>query len=511
MQIASLFVNTGIVWVVLEYFQKSKGLNFQSKEKYFLWVFKLAPLFLVVTALVYFFTPSYFSYIETSIASGAAYWLKGHELYSTLMAQDRYSMQYGPWPSLSTAFFLVPGIFVIQFSKLTGIINLAATLILSIILVDRLGLTQKTKSIVLGVLCLSLLGFDNYSYVNRPDSFLIAYSLGALFFLQAFRNQRKFLFYIEVGILCGLCAASKIHGIIYFVPVAAFCFEKRKDFWSWPLFGLTLIIGAIVSFLPFLLPRVSLENFIAWLRSTSSHGFALNLFFDNLSYSAPYLLGLYFCGVLKDSKKTFLVLLISIIITSLVGSLKGAGTHHLLPFIPFIIYLGAMSYMTLEENKKSRAHIFLAALFVGLSYDSFISQKAILKYFLTIPEQVREFADLKALRSKYTGPVEIGYGDNSQLEMSYYKPYFVARGDSLLLDSDALVDMTASGMDLPESTFNVLRTCKIPYMILPRGDGAWMMWSGFGYRLFSDEWIKAFSEKYKPVESTNYYTIYKCR
>lgn len=511
MHIASLFINTGLTWVVLEYFQKSKGLNFQSKEKYFLWVFKLAPIFLVVTAIVYFLTPSYFSYIETNIASVSAYWLKGNELYSTLLAQDRYSIEYGPWPSISNALLLIPGIFVIQFSKLTGIINLATTLLLFIILVGRLELTQKTRAIVLGVLCLSFLGFDNYSYVNRPDSFLIAYSLGALFLLEIFKTQRKFFFYLEVGVLCGLCAASKIHGLIYFVPVAAFCFEKRKEVWSWPLFALTLVVGAIVSFLPFLLPGVSLENFIAWLRSTSGHGLTSSLFFDNVSYSTPYLLGLYFCGVLKDSKKTFIVLLISIVIASIVGSLKGAGTHHILPFIPFIIYLGVMSYLTLEESKKSKAHIFLAALFVGLSYDSFISQKAILKYFLTIPEQVREFTDLKELRSKYSGPVEIGYGDNSQLEMSYYKPYFVARGDSLLLESDALMDMGASGMDLPESTFNVLRSCKIPYMILPRGNGSWTMSSGFGYRLFSDEWIKLFSEKYKPVESTIYYTIYKCR
>ena len=37
--------------------------------------------------------------------------------------------------------------------------------------------------------------------------------------------------------------------------------------------------------------------------------------------------------------------------------------------------------------------------------------------------------------------------------MSYYKPYFVGKGDPLLFDCDALMDMAASHIEIPLVTY----------------------------------------------------------
>jgi hypothetical protein len=316
--------------------------------------------------------------------------------------------------------------------------------------------------------------------------------------------------YVFVGVLCGLCEASKIHGFIYFLPIAAFCFEKKPETWSWRLFLLTILMATVFSFLPFLLPQINFWNFYQWLRATSRHGLSFSLFVDNVTYATPYLVGLYLCGFSNMAKKTYLVLVLSVFVACLFGSLVGAGTHHLLPFIPLIIYFGSYSYFSLDERQKTKAQIFLSAFLLALTYDAFISQKAMVKYFATVPEQIRQFKDLKVLRSKVSGPVEIGYGENRQLEMSYFKPHFVAHGDSLLVESDALMDMGASRIPLPESTFRALKTCQIPYMILPKGGKPWTLTSGFGFRLFPDDWINEFQKDYSPIENSEYYSLYQC-
>src|SRR5207245_535493 len=125
---------------------------------------------------------------------------------------------YGPWSFIANGIFQAPKVAVIQASKLLGFIHLVGCLVIFWMFFQ--------KKEYLGLLALIFLGFDNFSYVNRPDSFLIFYPLVGLFLLERYGD--KVWAWISVGILSGLATACKAHGFIYFLPLLIFGVEKRR-------------------------------------------------------------------------------------------------------------------------------------------------------------------------------------------------------------------------------------------------------------------------------------------
>jgi hypothetical protein len=246
-----------------------------------------------------------------------------------------------------------------------------------------------------------------------------------------------------------------------------------------------------------------------WLKTTAQHGLEFRLFTDNISMTCVYVAGLWFTGFHKILPKTFWTLVSSMVLTSIFGSLQGAGTHHLIPYLGPCIYFLSLAYS--QNNVSHRAQVYLAAMAICLSYDAFISQKAIIKYFESVPQREREFADLKEFRKGFSGIAEIGYGESPQIEMSNFKPYFVAGGDSLLVEYDSLMDSSTSGLIIPQSTITFLQSCAIPYIIGPKDSKLWSIQSIWGRRVFSENWGKAFDASYILVAASRYYSAYKCR
>jgi hypothetical protein len=504
--IASFALNTLISFFVIKGWPKlSRGAGWRS---FFYGICIFSSMVLLLEGLLYVLTPSYFNYTEVNLVNISAYWLKGHEIFTPIGSPERYSVLYGPWTTIMNSIFLIPGFCVLQASKLSGYLHLLLTLGLFGFLLRRKF--SRDKVFIFGLLCLAFLGFDNYSYVIRPDSFIIAYVFTAFFLFEILPDRWMALAYIVTGGLMGLSVACKIHGFIYFLPIFFHGFNRNKTSKHIACSALTIGIGIGISLAPFLLQGVSFKNYGFWLHSTSKHGLSLNLFTDCLTYGIPMLISLYLCGVAKSEKMTSYSLIVSFFTASVFGSLVGAGTHHLMPFFPMIIYLCAVSYKNLGSNERKRTHIFVSAVLVALIYDAFNSQKAMVKYFKTVPTQVEQFTDLKILRAKIPGRAELGYGNNAQLEMSYYKPYFVAKGDPLLVDCDALMDMAASHLEIPEATYTTLKSCSIPYFILPKGSDIWNLDSGYGYPVFPQKFRDVFLAYYKPVLSSEFYTAYKC-
>jgi len=512
MHLAPLFLNTGLVWLAFFFFYKRGQAPTLAKQKYFFIVVCLSLNFLLVTGLIYFLTPSYLNYIEVAVADISEYWTKNHPLYTEVLSQDRYSILYGPWLFIANGFIQMVGFATIQASKLFGFLNLLTSLGMCWFLLGP-KLKPKDKVMGLGLISLVFLGFNNFSYVNRADSFLIAYVLGAFCLLEI--DSPSPLPLIFISALIGLSTATKIHGFVYFLPAVIFYFEKnQKNISSLSALGTVLgifTLGAAFSLLPFLLPSVSFENYFLWLRSASKHGLSFKLFAYNLSYCIPYILALYFCGFTHRYKFTFVSFCLSLFAASIFGCLVGGGAYHLLPLLAPIMIFVIRECFLFPEKVNGVSRVFLTSFFIALLYDGLISQKVMINYFREIPVQIEQVSEIKKLQEKYQGPMELGYGDNSQIEWSYYSPYVLAHGGSLIVENSALMDMGYSGLEIPQKTFDALENCLVPIFILPRGENPWRAVSGFGLRLFSERWIKVFSKNYKPLESTHYYTVYKCQ
>ncbi len=507
-KIDSFFINV-LLCFVLGLLWKKYHSQFEAKipERLKSFLSLSAIFWLVLTSVLYVVSVSYFSYIEVNMALIAEAWRRGEPIFTSVDSPHRYSLLYGPWPSIMNSLFLMNGAYVIQSSKLMGLFNFLAAATAFFYTVSKASENHRQSIYALGLLCLCWLGFDNFSFVIRPDSFVIAYVVFALFALEFFGQKRPLLFFFLAGMLTGLSEACKAHGFVYFIPIAVYSWESRKAIWSWPAFLLCIFSSIAFMAFPFLLPDVSISNYLMWLHIVSKHGLSSALATGNLTYFLTLMIMIFLLGFHKSRRFTFWSIIIAAIVAGSFGSLVGAGTHHFMPFFAIFIYFLINDRVSFSKS----AQLYFVCLILGLSYDAFMSQKALWKYFGDWSMQSAQLNDLKNLRASCkSGPVEIGYTDNSQMELSYFKPLFVSQGDSMLVDHSAVMDMNGSGVLIPQSTLDALQNCAVPYMILPKAGNAWKM-QGFQGDVFSTNWIQKFNSLYSSEQSSEFYTLYKCK
>ena len=510
-KIDSLLINVGLIFFIFYIAKRLWPKSYLSSLSFDSIVVtclcKMSLFWLLFTAIAYTLSYSYFSYIEVNLALIAEAYKNAQPIFTAVDSPARYSLLYGPWTSVANSLLLISGVFAIQTSKLMGLVNLILGLLALFFAVKRASEKSSLAFMALGLVSLCWLGFDNFAFVNRPDSFVIAYVIFAILVLELWGKTRPLLFFTLLGLLAGLGEGCKIHAFIYFVPLATYSWESKRALWSWSGLFLGLFTAAAATVFPFLLPHISIENYFLWLSVVSKRGLSLMLATDNLTYFISFLVLILLLKLQRTIKWSFWSLIFSVFVAGLFGSLVGAGTHHFMPFFAFFIYVALIEVREFNPIAK----VYLLCLLLGLSYDAILSQKALWKYFANWPLQISQRSDLKVLRSSVgEGPVELGYGDNSQMEMSYYKPELVSLGDSMILDHSAVMDMNGSGVFIPQSTIDLFKSCKIPFIILPKGDHPWGM-QGFHGNVFSENWTNEFAKLYKFERSSQFYSLYSCQ
>ena len=510
MKIDSLFINVLVslllFFLINKYWLKKSLDQFGFKSQTVSTLSFLTTGWLFLTAIMYVLSFSYLSYIEVNLALVAEAWRNGHPIYTSLDYPLRYSLLYGPWNTVANSLFLIYGPFAIQSSKLMGLFNFFVAVGALYFAVMRTTGEKKSALAALGIVSLGWLGFENFSFVMRPDSFIFAYVVSAILALAYWGKSRPLTFFFVSGLLMGLTEGCKAHGFVYFIPLAVYSWESKQATWSWLGLLICAITSLAVTAFPFLLPNVSVSNYLLWLHVYSKHGMSWDLASSNATYFACFVALLVLMKYHQKQKWTFGVIVISAVIAGAFGSLVGAGTHHFMPFFPLLAYFLFNSYKAIAPKPQ----FYLICLMVGLSYDAFISQKAMWKYFADWPLQMAQRSDLNSLRASLgPGPVELGYTDNSQMEMSYYKPELVSNGDSMILDHNAVMDMNGSGIIIPQSSIDIFKTCSIPFIILPKGNNPWGMQKAHG-EVFSANWVEEFNRSFKFERHSKFYSLYRC-
>ncbi|WP_413570352.1 glycosyltransferase family 39 protein [Bdellovibrio sp. HCB117] len=512
MPISSLLINF-LLLLVLSYWirENAKAQKFMSFAARAILI--VAFIWLSSSALAYLITPLFFDHAEANIASVAALWRKGYPIYSELDSESRYSLLYGPWPYLVNAFFQSSGLPVIFASKLAGLANLAFLLLGTVLLGRDLKLTKKDQFYSVAMISVVLLGFYNFSYWNRPDSFLMTYVFWSLLLVTNRNVAGTWVMYLGLGILGGIAVNSKLHSLLYFAPIVAlYCDEKRHQ-----ISARKIVVGVLVFLLvamaPFLLPEVSKDSYLVWLKMASRHGLVLMDSIKNATFIACFLLLLVLIKFSQRYKITFIVLCLSSLLIAIAASKPGAGPHHFLPLIPVILWLAIKEYFGKPTEERPVYNYIFAAFLLTVSLNAVNRQKRVVELLSETTKRIEEYSDLKALLQRLpAGRIEFGFTDNKNYESTFYKAYLVNENRSLLIDGAALMDMRASMIDLPESTLEALKNCKVSYIVFPKSGEPWSILSFYkDIPLFSEEFKDLFNEKFQLLYSTDHFTIYKCR
>ncbi|QDK45328.1 hypothetical protein DOM22_09270 [Bdellovibrio sp. ZAP7] len=467
---------------------------------------------LVFTGAGYLFTPLYFDHAEVNIVSVASYWLQGHPIYTALQDPSRYSLLYGPWPYLVNAFFQSSGLSVLVMGKIPGVLNLSILLAAFYLSIKQIGLSRSKLLLALGTLSVVLLGYYNFSYWNRPDSYLTAYAFLALFVVLMSDKLGVYATYGLLGLLCGLSANCKLHGVLYFVPAVVFYLEMNRT----KVKLLPLLCASVLAvfglLMPFLLNNVGAENYFAWIEMASKHGLVMKDFVKNLTFIGSFLIFIYLLGFQRKYRWTFIALVIVSVVVALAASKPGAGPHHFMPLLPLVLYFAVDAYFSMGSQERSRLNFVVAAFLLTVSLNGVNRQKRVAALFQQTIVRKEELLDFSEVLNSTEGKLEVGYSEVKNYESSFLKVVSVAKERGLLLDGAALMDMKASGLAIPQETIESIKNCSIPNFVFPKDGEPWGMTSFYGHKpLFDEEFKEAFHRAYLKERESKFYSLYKCR
>ncbi len=485
----------------------------------------LASIWLFTLSIIYLSFSGYYDHFEAAVASMSLMLFQTDQpLYHGLHSAARYSVSYGPMLYVldGLPMFLLGG--DIATSKISGVVACALAIFVLFRTLRR-NCELQLALILIGLFVLSLLIFENYSYWNRPDPFLV---LCVVVGLSKASTAPLRSAAIYVGVTTGIALSLKIHGAVYMIPVIALFLMRRP-----PVSGLTTAIASlmVVSAAPFLLTQISLADYLLSLTVAPRHGLSFSLLIKSVTHLLILMtpvVGLILIGSSKTPSPNLKLLgaafIVQSIVITIISSKRGAGPHHYLPMLPTLIYI--CSLLLREQGKQELLNrirdsrpAFYGFLLLVSSY-MVIASMAVRSQSLIVVQLAsdRDFKEasheLHQILTRYSGSsMQMGYSDRTGYKFTFLRPLVVAHGNPYWLDAGALMDYDAAGITMATSTIEALETCKTEIWILPATGAPFSMTNYYatGRNIFGGQFGHVFSERYELVQSNKYYAVWKCR
>jgi hypothetical protein len=454
----------------------------------------------------------FFDNAEPTIVSVAWIYQMGAPLYHDVDSAERYSHIYGPVVFMAHGAALKIFGPSIDVSKWLGAFAGFASLAFVFGAVRRCGSTARAAALTGGCAMLLLL-FRHYSFWTRPDSLQLLCAAMALYFAGAHRTRSSVLL---VGIASGALWNLKFTGPLYSLPVFALVhrrFGRRAA-------GLALVTGVLVAVAPFVLPGVSLINYVDWVRLSGQTGLLLSLLRQNLEWAAFLTLPLLLARRLaarkvdreSDQREIRGALLLGLTLVVIAASKPGAGPYHLIPYVPVVVYLVAESLQRspLQVNHSLTAQTAVAYVVV-LAVLATV-QAAQLVTTMLPRRALHDVDDIRRFLAGHPGRVEMAYGRTEALSLE--RPELTFRNNSYLIDQPAVREYQLQGLALPQQTIEAVRHCRVNYWLVPKGErpfsGIGSYPSVFLKPLYPAVLQEAFAATHRLTEETEYYDVWKC-
>lgn len=485
----------------------------------------IALVLLFTMALLYLLFSGYHDHCEALVASASAMLLQGEQpLYHAMDAAARYSVSYGPMLYLLVALPAVVLGASIPSSKIAGLLACALAVWVLFKTICR-HCEPPMARLLTGLFALVLLLFENYGYWNRPDPFLllcVALGLAATTQLSLRRAA------IVIGALSAVSTNLKIHGAVYMLPAISILLMRHPR-------QANLILASTVAITlfaaPFLLPQISMADYLRSLNVAAGHGLSMSKLFSSIAYLSVMLtplIGLILMAPAKaQTPNQWLpvgALLAAVLVVTLFAAKRGAGPHHYLPLLPSMIYLCSLQLKgqgksdllaRIREQQSAFAGLLLLALScVVLSAMALYSQATMMTELASHRTYSEASRELDQILGRYAhASIQMGYSDQANYRFTNLRPSLVARGHPYRLDAVALMDYDAAGVVMPAATLAALEACETELWILPVYGAPFSMINYYATRrnIFGAQFGRIFSRNYQLVDAGKYYAVWACR
>jgi hypothetical protein len=356
------------------------------------------------------------------------------------------------------------------------------------------------------------------SFWTRAEPLLILLVTLAIIALPRVREEATpWRAAILVGVLGGLAVATKIHGFIYFAPLAL------VSFWSWrsKVWPVMAVAGVVAALSLFLLPGISLSTFIAGLAGVvKSRGIEPRLLTITLKYCLLFLVPLWALLLarllrkpLPREKEAFiLVLALAVTLNIYPSSAPGAGWYHMLPFVPLVIYalLDGLEGLGGRWKQGFAFLVVVAAIILTIP-----AQKRLWRVYADLGRQSGAAEEVMNVLGRYPG-ISMGMGIGSDNAVTYrysfVRPLLAYAGNRYVISPVMTMEQEYAGVPFSLAKTLHVKNCETKIWLIPAGDRAFLMTSYFtGRTVFPKEFAAMFVETYAPVERIGRFEVWRCR
>jgi hypothetical protein len=456
----------------------------------------LAAAVLGVEAIPYLRLEAYLDHIEGGLVSGGWLYLQGVPIYRLMDGVAQFANIYGPLAYLATTPALLLLGQTVAASKVPAALALAATIALTAVRSPRSAPMQGAQGVFL--LVAGLVALSPMSFWTRGDPF------ETLLVALAVAGAASPLC---VGLCIGLAINFKIHAFLYFLPILVELWARR----GWRVGPPLAACAAAVFFAPFLLPGISLHDYLAILaqqiggRARTGELLAPVLAYG-IAFALPVLLPLCRRGVPSADKRYGWAALATLALVAYPATFPGAGPYHLLPLLS--VLAEARRRLALDGIGAAFA-VFPLLFFAAVTAPTCLDD-------LRARQEWPAYADeALALARQQPGTVDIGYGDNKHS----YEIAQLAKTDLALhgyprwIDAQILMELRKTGIDGSRRWVTYLSECRVDRWLMPRGEEPFAVRNYFydNGPLFDAAFRDAFAAHYRPAAQSGHFTVWECR
>jgi hypothetical protein len=461
-----------------------KGLNARRRS---LWLQRasVAAGVFVLCAYVFISLSSLHSFMiqldEANIISIAAASLRGLPMYHPPVSPDfDYALMYGPFTFLIyRASLLVGGVhhfWIMRSAVVLASLGVCATFMALL----RRFLSNSTSIALLTLPLSALIQHTEVSLSIRSDIWIV---LSSGLTLLSSLLEAELPAILLTGIFGGILVGLKITAAP--AVLLPFYLLYRKFGIRAPAFSLLVLIATTLA--PFLLPNVSLHNYILWILFTRTDGLSVKSAFANLLF-AVFLLGpallmeLYlrrFGLALRDRLPVFLITVACLIIAVLTSK-NGSGLHYLWHLLPSIVLYTALAARDIAGTPEERrtlpvyyvamACLLFTCVYLRRSYEDLMTPGTPAQ-LASAQQSIHRYLDRYGGRA----PVQIGYGsvDYDYRSLLRYVPIYMGQPYSIEGNTGRF---ETTMLPFPHNVLDHMNHCTNDVWLIPHGQKPFALW-----------------------------------
>jgi hypothetical protein len=456
---------------------------------------------LVAFSAMYLIYPSYLDHVEPSVAILGYQVIVGNSIYPPLTDYSMAGLLYGPLLAEANALALLLPIDGITASKIPGVV----AFLCSCALLLKLYKCAHGREYLI-----SAGAFSFFLFFNRAEpQLLFITSIAMMCGTCMISRWPK---YLTLGVLMGLAASLKLHGLIY-VAAAAVATEPNSLLKprNWLVVGFGFALAIAIAFTP---EAASLSGYLAYLRLAGKHGISERLLLDNFIVYIFLATPIAWAIWIRQDKPShirfnwhvWLVLAMEFIIV-VVGAKPGAGPHHLIPFIPINAWFYQQLLPAEVKNKDLfPIHLMLLASAISGVYAAMFGIQLLDRNW---EKNVSAHHDASILNEQYSH-ITMGAGSFQNYDATYLRVIFAKNG-AKQIDYPSYMDLHHSGVS-DQPIYDALEKCNIRYIAMPNNSIPFSLGAGYTNNLlFSERTRGAFARRYKLERSQGFYDLYTCK